>query len=215
LHTFEWPYDGAYPMGNLVMDAKGNLYGTTEIGGGQGNCPESYCGTVFQLDRTDTETLLYRFPGPPNGANPIAGVIRDEKGNLFGATEGGGDSGCDFGGGCGVVFELDTAGKETVLYIFAGSTDGGYPEGGLVRDAAGNLYGTTYAFGNTGCQGGGCGVVFKVDKAGKETVLHTFTGGKDGGQPHAGLIFDGKGNLYGTTSVGGTHNAGTVFKITP
>ena len=86
-----------------------------------------------------------------------------------------------------------------------------------MRDAAGNFFSTTWAFGNTGClSGGGCGVVFKVDKTGKETVLHGFAGnGKDGGNPSAGLIFDEQGNLYGTASAGGTGNAGTVFKITP
>jgi uncharacterized repeat protein (TIGR03803 family) len=217
LHTFVWPYDGAHPGGTLIMDAKGNLYGTTEIGGGQGegNCPEAYCGTVFKLDSTDKETLLYSFAGGSNPAYPIAGVIMDGKGNLFGTTEAGGDTSCDYGGGCGAVFELDAkTAKLTILYIFKGSTDGGYPHGGLIRDAAGNLYGTAYAFGHSGC-GLGCGVVFKVDTTGKQTVLHEFTGGKDGAQPYGGLVFDEKGNLYGTASGGGAHNAGTIFEITP
>ena len=219
LYVFGGYFDGGYPFGGLVMDAQGNLYGTTEIGGalGYNYCPEVYCGTVFRLDPTGKETLLYQFTGGSDGAFPQAGVILDKKGNLFGTTFGGGDPSCEFGSGCGVVYKLDATGKETTLYAFKGSTDGGYPEAVLVRDAAGNFFSTTWAFGNTGClSGGGCGVVFKVDKTGKETVLHSFAGnGTDGGNSSAGLIFDEQGNLYGTASAGGTGNAGTVFKITP
>jgi uncharacterized repeat protein (TIGR03803 family) len=111
------------------------------------------------------------------------------------------------------VFVVNPTGKETVLHAFSGGTDGAFPYGGVVRDAAGNLYGTTSAGGNTGCGGGGCGTVFKLDKQGNETVLYTFTGGTDGGTPYAGLIRDRAGILYGTAFIGGATGNGVVFKV--
>ncbi len=131
-------------------------------------------------------------------------MIRDKNGNLYGTTYSG-------GAGSGVVFKMDPAGHETVLYTFTGGADGGYPEVGLIRDGAGNLYGTA--------SGGqyGYGVVFKVDTAGSETVLYSFTGGSDGGIPYSGLVADSAGNLYGTTFQGGIGFAssgyGVVYKL--
>ena len=107
-----------------------------------------------------------------------------------------------------MVFKLDTSGHETVLYSFTGGADGGYPDAGVIRDSAGNLYGTT-----SGGGASGAGVVFKVDTSGNETVLYTFTGGADGGNPYAGVIRDPAGNLYGTTAFGGTAGQGVVFKV--
>jgi uncharacterized repeat protein (TIGR03803 family) len=133
------------------------------------------------------ETVLYGFLGGPDGSGPAAGVIFDSAGNLYGTTYGAGAS------GAGVVFKLDTTGHETVLYAFTGGADGGQPQAGVIFDSAGNLYGTTY--------GGGAsraGVVFKLDTAGHETVLHSFTGGADGYGPLAGVILDSAGNLYGS-----------------
>jgi uncharacterized repeat protein (TIGR03803 family) len=122
------------------------------------------------------------------------------------------------------VYELSPDGTYTVLYAF-NETDGFEPSGGLVRDAHGNLYGTTFEGGEKGsnCNGVSCGVVFKLDTTGKETVLHAFTGGTDGAFPGGGLVMDGAGNLYGTTEQGGDFNCafnaikgcGVVFKITP
>jgi uncharacterized repeat protein (TIGR03803 family) len=129
-------------------------------------------------------------------------VIRDQAGNLYGTTTFGGAA------GYGVVYKVDTAGLETVLYSFKGAADGGEPYGGLIRDSAGNLYGTTPSYG-TGYEG----VVYKVDTAGNETVLYTFTGGSDGGYPYGGLVRDSAGNLYGTTSLGGTAGAGVVYEL--
>jgi len=106
---------------------------------------------------------------------------------------------------------VDGTGHETVLYTFTGGADGSQPLGGLVRDAAGNFYGTTSA----GDQGHGYGTVFKLDKTVKLTVLHTFHDGADGGWPYGGLVSDGKGSFYGATYYGGKYNAGVVFKITP
>jgi uncharacterized repeat protein (TIGR03803 family) len=151
-----------------------------------------------------TFTVLYSFAGPTDGAFPVAGLVRDAAGNLYGTTAGGGaSSGCSFGS-CGVVFKLAPAGSETVLHSFTGGADGGTPSGaGLVRDAAGNLYGTTTS-GGTGCNGIGCGVVFKLSPTRIETVLYSFTGGPDGQDPYGGLTTDAAGNLYGTAVFGGS-----------
>jgi uncharacterized repeat protein (TIGR03803 family) len=157
--------------------------------------------------QTATETVLHNFASPPKGANPYAGVIRDSAGNLYGTTTSGGSA------GAGVVYKLDAAGRETVLYSFAGGTDGRYPTAGVISDSAGNLYGTTVNGGTGDACVGGCGVVFKLDTAGQETVLHTFTGGADGGEPYAGVIQDPEGNLYGTTSGGGAADVGVVFEV--
>jgi uncharacterized repeat protein (TIGR03803 family) len=212
--------DGQYPNGSLVLDAQGNLYGTTAAGGNLAyDCGEGYgCGTVFKLDTAGNETVLYSFTGAGgDGASPYAGLVLDAQGNLYGTNVNGGDLTCNAGYGCGTVFKVDTTGKETVLHAFTGTGgDGAYPWGGLVRDAQGNLYGATQNGGDLACdEGYGCGTVFKLDTTGKETVLYAFTWtGGDGAIPwSAGLVRDAKGNLYGTTSLGGASGQGTVFKV--
>jgi uncharacterized repeat protein (TIGR03803 family) len=209
LYHFTTEAEGAVPLGPLFRDAQGSLYGTTSGGGD----PACVCGTVFKLDAAGKETVLYSFKGPPDGANPQSGVIRDAAGNLYGTTPSGGDPSCV--DGCGTVFKIDTSGKETVLYTFTGGTDGYLPGAGLIRDNAGNLYGATEYGGNLNCDNeAGCGVVFKLDAAGTETVLYTFTGGADGQNPVAGLTRDSAGNLYGTTALGGdSNNDGTIFEL--
>ena len=210
LYKFQGNPDGANPSAGVIQDAIGNLYGTTNAGGA------SNAGTIFKLSKTG-ETVLYSFcPGGypcTDGANPN-GLIEDPVGNLYGAASSGG-TGCS--GGCGVVFKLDTTGAYTVLYNFAGGTDGRGPTGGLIQDANGNFYGTTMLGGGSGCRNGfGCGTVFKLDANGKESVLYSFTGfGRqpDGQYPYAGVIRDASGNLYGTTFGGGVYNRGTVFKL--
>jgi uncharacterized repeat protein (TIGR03803 family) len=169
---------------------------------------------VFKVDGTGHETVLYRFTGDPaDGRNPCAGVIRDPSGNLYGTT-------C-YGGAHlnnGTVFKLDSSGHETVLHSFTGGADGGVPKASLARDAAGNLFGTTYYGGSGACNdsnGVGCGVVFKLDPNGKQTVLYDFTGGKDGAHPLGSLLLDRAGNLYGTTFLGGSRSAGVVFRLNP
>jgi len=154
LHTFGGPGDGGIPYGGLVRDSAGNLYGTTQLGGSTANCGNG-CGVVFKVDKTGNETILYSFTGGADGWQPTAGLLRDAAGNLYGTTMLGG---ANCGNGCGVVFKLDTAGALTVLHNFTGGAAGGAPLGDLVRDSAGNLYGTTSASG--GC--GQCGVVFKI-----------------------------------------------------
>jgi uncharacterized repeat protein (TIGR03803 family) len=170
---------------------------------------------VFRLDpNTGKETVLYTFTGGADGGEPVAGLIQDAAGIFYGtASAAGNSSGGICGLGCGVVFKLNpTTGDYTVLYTFTGGADGGTPAAGLIRDADGNLYGTTENAGTSGW-----GVVFKLDTTGKETVLHSFTGGADGATPRASLILDSAGNLYGTTYQGGapcgSFTCGVIFKV--
>ena len=201
LHSFTGT-DGQYPFSTLIQDAAGILYGTTSAGGTSGK------GTVFKLTKKGKETVLHSFAGGTDGANPYAGLVQDGKGNFYGTTYYGG-AGCQ-GNDCGTVFKTTPKGKTTVLHAFALS-DGHYPDfGTLVRDTAGNLYGTTYAGGTADL-----GIVFKVSSSGKESVLYSFKGGADEGFPVAGLIRDAKGNFYGTTLGNPPTTYGTVFKLTP
>jgi uncharacterized repeat protein (TIGR03803 family) len=161
LHNFgRNPADGVAPTAGVTGDADGNLYGTTTSGGTAGQ------GVVYKLDSTGHETVLYTFTGGADGGDPVAGVIRDSAGNLYGTTSAGGDLACGFSAGCGTVFKVGPTGTETVLHRFTGGADGGYPYAGVIGDSAGNLYGTA-------SQGGpnGQGVVFKLDTAGQETAL--------------------------------------------
>ena len=204
LYSFQCePSDGAYPYGNLIADSAGNLYGTT-INGGSLNF-----GTVFELSAGGTETILHNFLGSPvDGAWPYAGLVRDDLGNFYGTTYyGGAFDAVD--GGEGTVFEVPASGAESVLHSFGQSaSDGTLPMSTLLRDGAGNLYGTTS---NAVSERGG--IVFKVSGTGKETVLYAF-GGSSGESPLAGLIHDTAGNLYGTTSEGGSGAGnGTVFEL--
>jgi len=209
LYTFTGGADGGTPYAGLVQDAKEDLYGTTSSGGSFSNS-----GVVFKVSSKGKEAVLYTFTGGADGGNPYAGLVQGANGILYGTTLTGGDISCNHPYGCGTVFKVTKTGKETVLYTFTGGADGGYPYAGLVRDAEGNLYGTTIEGGDLSCNHPyGCGTVFKVTKTGKETVLYTFTGGADGGYPYAGLVRDAKGNLYGTTSTGGALKAGVVFRV--
>jgi uncharacterized repeat protein (TIGR03803 family) len=180
----------------VIEDLAGNLYGTTYSGGA------ANAGVVYKLDTTGQETVLYSFSGGADGRNPYAGLILDLAGNLYGTTYQGGAA------GYGVVYKLDTTGQETVLYSFTGGADGGNPYAGVISDLSGNLYGTTQLGGVTGA-----GVVYKLDTAGNETALYSFTGGSDGGNPYAGVILDAAGNLYGTTHEGGALDWGVVYKV--
>jgi len=197
--------DGSTPGVGVIRDAKGNLYGTTFYGGSANG------GVVYKVDMAGQETVLYNFCSLPSCAdgNIPGGMIPSPDGEFYGTT-GSGGSGAE---NWGVVYKLDASGQETVLYNFCslpGCSDGADPVG-VVRDSAGNLYGTT-------SNGGGVdGVVFKLDTAGQETVLHTFTGGADGGVPYGGVILDSAGNLYGTTYYGGINpdcsGCGVVYEM--
>ena len=149
-----------------MRDSAGNLYGTTQSGGA------SNYGTVFKVSKSGKETVLHSFDGE-DGANPLGRLLLYED-KFYGTTSSGGAY------RVGTVFEVDADGKETVLYSFgAQQGDGDTPEGGVTRDAAGNLYGVTY-YGAAGAWG----TVYKLDATGKEFVLHNFTGGSDGGFPY-------------------------------
>jgi uncharacterized repeat protein (TIGR03803 family) len=226
--------DGEYPYSPLILDSSGNLYGATPNGGANGG------GTVFKLAPDGTETVLYSFcrkSDCTDGDGPNGGLVRDRRGNLYGTTGTGGTA-CN-PTGCGTVFKLAPDGKEKVLYSFCSQncyTDGFYPNGGLVRDRVGNLYGTTEYGGANGdsCAylfgGSFCGVVFKVSPTGVETVLYSFCASakcSDGAWPAAGVVLDKNGNLYGTARAGGNLNqycpsganeigsCGVVFEVKP
>ncbi len=161
------------------------------------------------LAQAQTFTTLYAFTGGLDGQAPVAGVIQDPAGNLYGTAAYAGDLNCGGGFGCGVVYKLNPAGTEAVLYSFsANNNDSQAPEAPVVRDAAGNLYGTASYGGSTGN-----GTVFKIDTVGNETVLYNFTGGSDGCTPIQGLAMDKVGNLYGTTFTCGSSGHGTVFEV--
>lgn len=255
LYSFQGGNDGQWPQGSLILDRKGNLYGTTVGGGGTASVPycQFYggCGTVFRLSPpatkggTWTETVLYAFQGAPDSAAPMGSLIFDTQGNLYGTTSSGGAAGCIYGG-CGSVFELSPSSKkgspwsEAILYSFNGDSDtnfdGAVPEGGLIFDRKGNLYGTTLA-GGYSCneQAPYCGgTVFQLTAPAvkgnpwTETLLTDFapSAAAEGASiPGTALIFDKQGNLYGTSEFGGfgacyyekqeEEGCGTIFSLSP
>lgn len=209
LYSFTGGTDGAFPEAGLIQDSAGNLYGTASYGSNQ-------AGSVFKLSRSGKFKVLHTF-GTVNadGARPFAGLVQDSAGNLYGTTFAGGIY------GQGTVFQLTKNGKYRVLYNFSGYNDGGQPFAPLTLDASGNLYGTTYSGGDFADCGGGCGLVFKLDANGNETVLYSFSPFEGGQQPTSGVVFDSAGNLFGTTPYGGDlgcgdptySGCGVVFKI--
>ncbi len=225
MHSFAGGKDGAYPDSNLTMDAAGNLYGTTQIGGAYG------AGTVFELTPTPAGkwrfSVLYTFTGGADGGNPLGSLIFDPADNAYSTVSSGGAN------GFGAVFELTAPthkGKpwtEKVIYSFQGNMDGAIPFGNLVFDAAGNLYGTTSLGGtpHINCLAG-CGTIFELSPAAggqwTKTVLHRLRDAfGNGAEPRAGLVRDASGNLYGTTYEGGNNDqcngygCGSVFELTP
>ncbi len=197
VHSFGDGSDGVNPYAGLAINAAGTLYGVTWGGGTYG------AGTVFEVNTSGKENVLYNFTGGSDGGNPYSALILDKAGNLYGTTCYGGAD------GDGTVFELSKGGKETVLHSFEGGSDGANPEGRLTIDSAGNLFGTTFAGGAAGT-----GVVFEV-KSGTESVLYAFAGGTDGANPVAGVTVGAHDALFGTTSAGGTYTYGTVFQLSP
>jgi uncharacterized repeat protein (TIGR03803 family) len=204
LHNFTGGSDGANPLCGFTIDAAGNLYGTTNAGGVSG------WGTVFKMTQSGSVVVLYSFTGGIDGGNPGASLLLDAgTGYLYGTTNAGGAS------GAGTVFKVSPyGGKYNVLYTFTGGTDGASPEAALAIDAAGFLYGTTTAGGEHGY-----GTVFRLGlhqpPGSAYKVLHSFGLGADGEVPVAGVTLDASGNLYGTTSAGGTYGYGTVFQLSP
>ncbi len=241
LYSFSGTNDGCGANGKLVIGANGALYGAaTQCGNTQNICFDG-CGTIFELippaqpGEKWTEHTIYRFKGGDDGGWPANGVVRDHAGNLYGATQQGGN--CSSGSpGCGTVFELShstsSGGKEewteTVLYSFAGGIDGEQPEGGVIVDQTGNLFGTTSFGGDLSCNtGSGCGTVFELSppmsKGGiwTEATLHSFSGVPDGATSISGLAFSAVNTaVYGTTTSGGKcesnpFGCGTVFEVLP
>ena len=208
--------DGAIPVGQLVFDQAGNVYGATYEGGlYTPNCAQNWCGTIFELSPSNggwTESLPYIFTGGDDGANPEAGLTLDAAGNLYGTAEFNG------AGGDGTVFELTHSGSgwtNNILYSFAGGSDGDYPAASLIFDPEGNLYGTTWYGGS----GGDDGTVFELSPSGGGWTfnqIHAFAGGFGLHGPLAPVVRDSAGNLYGTTyEVGGGGNVGEVFELSP
>jgi uncharacterized repeat protein (TIGR03803 family) len=235
LYRFTGGSDGRNPIGPLVFDRAGNLYGAAQYGG-------VGCGVIFELSPPVqrgawTESVLYTFGCGADGGYPTAGVIFDQAGNLYGTTSGGGD--CSFT--CGTLFQLSPpagvggAWTYTVLHRFGGADrpDGGQPNGNLILDQAGNLFGTAVFGGMFVCSidPGPCGVVFELLRPAKtggsweEKVLYNFGDVPDGAFPSAGVILDSNGNLYGNTATGGTGpctdgegltvGCGTAFRLSP
>ena len=236
LHEFTGGSDGSNPYSSLVMDRSGSLYGAAPFGGSQ-MCETQNgigCGTVFKLAHKTGGWVfspLYGFTGYSDGNNPVGSLAIAPDGTIYGTTDGGGLLNCrdTFGDGCGTVFHLQPPPTfcrsflcpwdQTVLYQFTGGSNGNDPLAGVVLDGAGNLYGTLY-------QGGASqlGAAYEVSRSGSgwtESTIHSFAGGADGADPIAGLIFDGSGNLYGTTEFGGSAGTctaggcGTVFQLAP
>ncbi|MGC2111681.1 MAG: choice-of-anchor tandem repeat GloVer-containing protein [Candidatus Korobacteraceae bacterium] len=224
IHDFTGRADGNGPEAGLTIDGHDNLYGTTASGGS--TCS---CGTAFKLTQRGsgwTLAPLYMFQGDArtDGNAPQSKVIIGPNGTLYGTTAAGGEGTCNFGEGCGTVYNLRppasapasalTPWTETVLYRFAGGADGESPgPATLVFDSTGNLYGTTELGGSAGL-----GTVYKLTPGNggwTKTELHSFTGAQDGSHPMSGVIFDNAGNLYGTTSDGGANGLGTVYQLTP
>jgi uncharacterized repeat protein (TIGR03803 family) len=209
LHKFIGP-DGLAPVAALTIDTSGNVYGTTLAGGERHRNCSAGCGLVFQLqpnaDGSWTENVLYKFTGDTDGSSPSGNLAIDGDGNIYGATQSGGGN-----AGCGTAFQLSPNGDGTWNESTIHEFDLCIPSGGLTLDSDGNLYGTTP-------QGQSQGTVFELTKSEgwQEKILHSFTGGRDGAIPQGGpLVFDGGGNLYGTTSGGGVYGNGTVYQLVP
>ena len=210
LYSFPGYSNGETPQASMIVDSKGNLYGTTAQGGAKGY------GAVFEItlpaNGAPKEKVLHSFP---RNSNPVSSLVLDPTGTLYGTTEGGGivNGNCPFG--CGTVFSLKGS-KHKLLYNFTGGDngDGGNPYGGLVTDGLGNFYGTTaYGGASTTPTDNGCGTIFQIS-GGVETILYSFSGVGDGCNPMAGLFIDSSGILYGTTQQGGS-GYGTVFELDP
>lgn len=226
LHNFTGGQDGANPYTGLTIDGAGNLYGTAEYGGFEGNdCfLTTGCGTIFKLTHSGTDWIfrpLYQFQGFPSGdgTQPEGRLIIGADGSLYGTANQGGRTGQNCGVGCGIVFKLtppatfcrsfSCSWHETLLYSFAGTPDGAGPSGELAFDGTGNLYGTTRS-GGTGGEFGG--IVYELSPAQggwSETILYNFPEGV----PFGGVVRDEAGNLYGTTSYGGEYNDGIAYQL--
>jgi uncharacterized repeat protein (TIGR03803 family) len=196
LYAFRGSRDGSLPFGRPIKDKLGNLYGTTYQDGPHG------AGEVFKLTPDGVKTVLHAFTGGSDGGYPVSGLLMDKRGNFYGTTyDGGGDN-------SGTIFEIDATGKFRVLYSVEDSVGFG-PVTDLIMDRAGTLYGSISDGGSERCTNG-CGTSFKLAADGTFTILHAFSGRHDGSHPNS-LLMDDRGNLYGTTALGGRKDHGTIF----
>jgi len=216
LHSFNGK-DGSTPLGGLVLDTAGNLYGTTKLGGSRG------FGVAFRLSKSGSvwsETVLHAFGGGGDAAYPSGNLVFDASGNLYGTSQGGGfyGNGTEYTGGTAYqLFRTSGGGwSEALLHSFGNGADGLSPRANLIVDRAGNLYGTTIKGGDNNF-----GTIFQLSPASgghwTEQVLYSFDpfNGSDGWYPAGGLVFDTAGNLFGTTSIGGTLGGGIIFELSP
>ena len=224
LFTFGKTGDGGSANSTPILDAEGNLYGTTPAGSNtqchlRGKIYD--CGLVFRLSKSGTFKVLHTFTSPATGINPNGNLVMDARGNLYGTTifgGYGGDAACGLGYnffGCGTVFKISKDGKFTVLHVFRGKADGSFPVG-VIGDGAGNLYGITDSGGELPCSVVliyGCGTIFKIDNAGNFSVLHKFHPEFPGLIAYNNLFRDSQGNLYGTNQGGGAHAGGYLFEL--
>ena len=212
--------DGQYPAAGLIMDASGNLYGTTSQGGPYAGPYGTGSGTVFMLTPPSTsggswaESILWDFDNGADGETPSSGLVMDANGNFYGTTSLGGSYIGSNGLGLGTMFKLTPPSvsggnwDESILWNFGEGTDGQDPAGGLIMDTSGNFYGTTVAggtYGGSGTSGRGFGTLFELTSVGNESILWNFGKGADGRHPDANLIMDQSGNVYGTTNKGGAY----------
>src|SRR5947207_9175763 len=212
IYSFAGEEDGEYADTDLETDSAGNIYGTTVLGGDFGG------GTVFRLSPTPNgwvHTVLYSFTGGADGGEPYKGVTLDREGNLYGSAVTGGSGSCE--GGCGVVYKLTNSGgtwTQSVIHAFTGGDDGSGPGARVTVDRSGNVYGMTPTGGAYGL-----GMIYKIHQVPNGpltfTVIHTFTGGSDGGSGSAGRMILPKGHLYGAATTGGNYGSGIVFELTP
>jgi uncharacterized repeat protein (TIGR03803 family) len=222
LYSFTGGSDGKNPYGGVILDGKGDLYGTTVAGGSGGVCASDGCGVVFLLSKSGkrwVETVMYNFTGGKDGFGPGGALAFDSVGNLYGTTPDGGNLRKCSSGGCGVVYQISPVRgggwKQTVLHTFTDGADGAIGSlGPLLVDKAGNVFGVAELGGDASCQ---CGVVFKltlVSGTWKFKILDAFKGIPKAGFPYGGVIEDSKGNLYGTTYYAGAKGFGSVYKLT-
>jgi uncharacterized repeat protein (TIGR03803 family) len=212
IYSFAGDEDGEYADTDLETDSAGNIYGTTVLGGDFGS------GTVFRLSPTTNgwvHTVLYSFTSGTDGGEPYKGVTLDREGKLYGTAVTGGSGSCE--GGCGVVYKLTNSGgtwTEAVIHAFTGGDDGAGPGSRVTVDQSGNVYGMTPTGGASGL-----GTIYKIHQVTNGTwtfrVIHTFTGGSDGGSGSAGRMVLRQGHLYGAATTGGAYGSGVVFELTP
>ena len=212
IYSFAGGEDGEYADTDLETDGAGNIYGTTVLGGHSGS------GTVFRLSPTPNgwvHTVLYSFTGGADGGEPYKGVTLGRDGSLYGTAVTGGSGNCE--GGCGVVYKLTNSGgtwTQTVIHAFTGGDDGSGPGARVTVDRSGNVYGMTPTGGAYGL-----GTIYKISQTIGGTwtfgVIHTFTGGADGGSGSAGRMILRNGHLYGAATAGGTYGSGVVFELAP